>query len=332
MGTMAGNGGRVVALLAVVGVLGAVGVLGEDGLGGPAAQQQPAAGTDVERAVKFYLLTRAQPGGVVVDLDAAALLAAGFNRTLRTTVVIHGYGHDITDKLYDNVARALLDVGAATNVLAVDWGTLCPKPFYLSARSRVAAVGGRVADLLGLLVDADLARLADVHLVGHSLGAHVAGVAGRRHKVARITGLDPAQPLFTQSSSDLLTASSADLVDVVHTCVGSLGFRQPLGHVDFYPNRGRLSQPGCSFAADKLTLGSCSHARAHELFGESIRDATAFPATKCTSYTDALSGSCPAAGKGADTAYMGQHLQYTEPGVYFLETGSSAPYRLRAAN
>ncbi|KAJ1519467.1 hypothetical protein ONE63_004753 [Megalurothrips usitatus] len=214
-------------------------------------------GTDYAANIKYYVYNRAQPGGVVVDLDAAALLAAGFNRTLRTTVVIHGYGHDITDKLYDNVARALLDVGAATNVLAVDWGTLCPKPFYLSARSRVAAVGGRVADLLGLLVDADLARLADVHLVGHSLGAHVAGVAGRRHKVARITGLDPAQPLFTQSSSDLLTASSADLVDVVHTCVGSLGFRQPLGHVDFYPNRGRLSQPGCSFAADKLTLGEC---------------------------------------------------------------------------
>ena len=43
---------------------------------------------------------------------------------------------------------------------------------------------------------------ADLHLVGHSLGAHLMGKAGRTfanltgEQVGRITGLDPAGPRF----------------------------------------------------------------------------------------------------------------------------------------
>lgn len=42
-----------------------------------------------------------------------------------------------------------------------------------------------------------------------------------------------------------LDPSDADFVDIIHTSAGSLGYYRALGHVDFYPNSGKASQPGC---------------------------------------------------------------------------------------
>lgn len=61
----------------------------------------------------------------------------------------------------------------------------------------------------------------------------------------RITGLDPAAPLFTNSSADAIKQSDGQFVDVIHTCGYSLGEIWPRGHIDFYPNSGRFHQPGC---------------------------------------------------------------------------------------
>jgi hypothetical protein len=59
-------------------------------------------------------------------------------------------------------------------------------------------------------------------------------------------GLDSAFPLFADEGPDgRLDASDAVLVDTIHTCSGFLGLRQPYGHVDFYPNKGTMPQPGC---------------------------------------------------------------------------------------
>ena len=98
-----------------------------------------------------------------------------------------------------------------------------------------------------------------MHLVGFSLGAHVAGCASevlkkRNLLIGRITGLDPASPFFRnhlfREKSRKLDSSDALLVDVVHTD-GSIDFAdgfglwKPIGHIDFFPNGGR-QQPGCN--------------------------------------------------------------------------------------
>ncbi len=36
-------------------------------------------------------------------------------------------------------------------------------------------------------------------------------------------------------------------MDVIHTCANLFGIKEPLGHVDFYPNGGKCFQPGCVF-------------------------------------------------------------------------------------
>ena len=69
---------------------------------------------------------------------------------------------------------------------------------------------------------------------GHSLGAHVAGYAGKyfqeRHngtKLERITGCDPAGPMFQHSADESirqvrLDRDDAKLVDIIHTNAGEL--------------------------------------------------------------------------------------------------------------
>jgi len=74
------------------------------------------------------------------------------------------------------------------------------------------------------------ASAADFHLIGFSLGAHVAGFAGKKVqesgkqlKVGRITGLDPASPGFDFDSPDVrLDKADAKFVDVIHTDTNTL--------------------------------------------------------------------------------------------------------------
>lgn len=58
-------------------------------------------------------------------------------------------------------------------------------------------VGLEIAFLIKQLQQDHELRPEDVHLIGHSLGAHTAGYAAERIPgIGRITGLDPAEPYF----------------------------------------------------------------------------------------------------------------------------------------
>lgn len=123
--------------------------------------------------------------------------------------------------------------------------------------------------------------LSHLHLVGFSLGSHVAGLAGRcvsdktddhlniaRYltllrsyfiltinnyfaNILRITGLDPSINGFTVGTLnsehlDELSDDDASFVDVIHTDAGFHGISKQSGTVDFWPNYGHRFQPGCS--------------------------------------------------------------------------------------
>ena len=75
-----------------------------------------------------------------------------------------------------------------------------------------------------LLQDSYGASIADFHIIGHSLGAQIAGYAGERiqkltkQKIGRISALDPAAPLFENMPTFVrLDPSDAIFVDVIHS-------------------------------------------------------------------------------------------------------------------
>lgn len=87
----------------------------------------------------------------------------------------------------------------------------------------------------------------------------MAGFAGKRvqnltnSKISRITGLDPAGPLFSEfwvSEEERLHEDDAEIVVAIHTDGGAAGFDDPIGTIDFYPNGGTPPQPGCVFRVD----------------------------------------------------------------------------------
>lgn len=78
-------------------------------------------------------------------------------------------------------------------------------------------------------------NLQDVTIVGHSLGAHIAGRAAKLFqsigKVACIIGLDPASIGFDALAPvNRLDKTDADYVQIIHTDSNKFGLAHPIGH------------------------------------------------------------------------------------------------------
>lgn len=123
-------------------------------------------------------------------------------------------------------------------------------------------IGEIVGDAIVDLIEKDkVTALKNLHVIGHSLGAHVAGFAGQQVKnklgtpLPWITGLDPAGPLYEipvkVPKNERLSNDDGKVVEVVHTDGGLLGFHSAIGTIDFYPNGGQFIQPNCSSTVTK---------------------------------------------------------------------------------
>lgn len=153
-----------------------------------------------------------------------------------------------------------------TNIIIADWGKLAQLPCYPTAvlNTRQAgeclgaflvrlrtAFGGHTKTIPSATAAPPLTGFERTHLIGFSLGAHVASFASNivRQRTGilfdRLTGLDPALPFFTTIHKDSkLDRTDARFVDVVHTNSGIFGKIEPSGHIDFYLNGGQ-TQPAC---------------------------------------------------------------------------------------
>ena len=75
------------------------------------------------------------------------------------------------------------------NVIVVNWGNGARFPHYLQAAANCRVVGEQTRRLILTLVGLGTS-LSDVHIIGHSLGAHIANYAAGGHGglIDRITG------------------------------------------------------------------------------------------------------------------------------------------------
>ena len=76
------------------------------------------------------------------------------------------------------------------NVIVVSWGPGAALPFYDQAVANTRMVGTQIRLIIDMMVQHAGAKLSDIHLIGHSLGAHTSGYTGYllHGKLGRITG------------------------------------------------------------------------------------------------------------------------------------------------
>ncbi|CAH1408241.1 unnamed protein product [Nezara viridula] len=205
-------------------------------------------------------------------------------------------------------------------VVLMDWSKLVPGGCYFTSVYNVQYAGRCLSDLI---LSMDLPS-SGLHVIGFSLGGHVPALAAdflAPYKIPRITGLDPALPLFWgYFSQRRLRKDDGVFVDVIHTNAFVEGHFLPLGHVDFFVNGG-IIQPGCGGSLlDKI---GCSHARSPMYFNESINSEVGF--WGCTAKYRNIESSC----KPEEIKWlMGYHVDNNLRGIVILKTASNPPFAL----
>ncbi|ODN04554.1 Inactive pancreatic lipase-related protein 1 [Orchesella cincta] len=218
------------------------------------------------------------------------------------------------------------------NIIEVRWPEIWKKKLSIvSVVARLLPTADRLAKLFTKWHKKDQIVLDTLHIIGFSVGAHLAGIFAQNVKkrtsgeaVCRITGLDPIgwgfdmQDEGHQIDHNLsLTPDDAKLVDVIHTSTPDTaypfihyGTNQNRGSVDFYPNNGRAKY--CT-----PTDGLCHHFYSTTLFAASIYEAT-FPACLCPSWEEFITRKCEPC---TDVAKMGEQIGAgVAHGMYYLST------------
>lgn len=178
----------------------------------------------------------------------------------------------------------------------------------------------------------------------------------------RITGLDPAGPMFFPDlpmimPDDHLSENDAHFVDIVHTDTGGYGYPLTTGTADFYVNSGYRFQPGCGtdrqsgkkqktkilinpfdawveyrvfiFGLNLFTGGSCSHNRAIDFFVESVLNNRSFYAVGVKESNGWTSGWKEFKDHEIDEeniVLMGIACPETADGRYYLQTNKASPF------
>ncbi|XP_039493723.1 phospholipase A1 VesT1.02 isoform X2 [Drosophila santomea] len=271
--------------------------------------------------VSFYLYTRHNPTtGKEIRADSSSIEDSHFDKNQGTRFVIHGWGGRYTDSMNVKITRAWLSKGDY-NVIVVNWDR-AQSVDYISSVRAVPGAGAKVGEMIEYLHEHHHMSLESLEVIGHSLGAHVAGFAGKQvggKRVHTIVGLDPAMPLFAYDKPDKrLSTEDAFYVESIQTNGGEKGFLKPIGKGTFYPNGGR-NQPGCGTDIG----GTCAHGRSVTYYVEAVTEDN-FGTIKCHDYQAALANECGSTYSGVRMGAVTN--AYMVDGDFYVPVNSQAPF------
>ncbi|XP_004675459.1 PREDICTED: lipase member H [Condylura cristata] len=291
-------------------------------------------GTELDVRLMLYTWRDRNCAQLISSTDLGHL-----NVTKKTTFVVHGFRLTGSPPVWMEVlVQSLLSV-EDMNVIVVDWNRGATTVLYFRASSKTKKVATVLKEFIDLML-VEGASLENIYMIGVSLGAHIAGFVGKMFdgQLGRITGLDPAGPLYNgKPPEDRLDPKDAQFVDVIHSDTDALGYKEPLGNIDFYPNGG-VDQPGCP----QTILGGyeffkCDHQRSVYLYLSSLRENCSIIAYPCDSYRKYRNGqcvtcgalhkeSCPLLGYYADN--WKEHLKKKNLSITkaFFDTAEKEPY------
>ncbi|CAF1041590.1 unnamed protein product [Rotaria sp. Silwood1] len=301
-------------------------------------------------STQFLLFTQEAPSTpefLVYDSNDQSIIESNLNSSRWLRIIVHGFTNNRNSIWIKPLQDELLKLkdNELSDVLVVDWGHGAKFPLYTNAASNTRLVGKQIGLLLQKLHNMKGFSYDKIHCIGHSLGAHTCSLASNiiDNQMARISGLDPAGPLF--EGKDVLVRldkNDAKFVDVIHTNTDiafgvGLGSSQSSGHVDFYANGGQ-HQPGCPSVLSLLgnvihghseaiyEQTSCSHGRSHGYFTESINSECRYNAFPCQDYNSFVNGQCLACSTSG-CAQMGFYSVYSlGRGNMYLSTKNTSPF------
>uniref|UniRef100_A0A8D9E509 Pancreatic lipase-related protein 2 n=2 Tax=Cacopsylla melanoneura TaxID=428564 RepID=A0A8D9E509_9HEMI len=309
--------------------------------------------SDLSQNITFYLYSsKIQDRFQLLPNNKSNLIQSGLNPGTGTKLITHGFNESPG---YCNSTSTIIKAfknHTDFNLILIDWSDLSgtkATDYPLVVSCLKSGLAAYVGSFIKYLIGEGGVDKEKMHLIGHSLGAHLLGIATHQldFKIPRITALDPAGPFFDHVApkADKLDKDDALIVDVIHTNSLILGSEGPDGTFDFYANGG-TAQPNCSVhkvagqnvAVDSwsvftsvvgsilhnalvsaVTTGGCDHARSYQIFAKSINPSNKFLCSQCNTVQQARNQKCE--GK---MGYAGYYLNKTEPGVYYLNTD---PYR-----
>ncbi|CAH0702380.1 unnamed protein product [Spodoptera exigua] len=265
-----------------------------------------------------------------------------YNQSKTTTIFCHGFTGHPYGPAVTAIIKAYLEQGQ-NNVALLNWDRLAaavngqiPATYLSRAVPNAIKVSADFADILLNLSAAGL-DLNKMHLVGHSLGAQIVGMAG--NKMAKkgvqlpwITGLDPAGVVFdSKPPHERLNPKSAGYVDVIHSDPNRYGSRRELGTVDFWPNYrtiGPVVQPGCDnkshprFSPEDL----CNHHKCWQYLIDSMKYSGTLVGSHARNFRTWKNYTKPQ--RLANVLEIGKYYEKVTPGNYYFYTAASSPYGL----